>query len=300
MMAVAGELPTGPEWVYEYKWDGIRATVRTTSDCTRVYSRTGRDLTRAFPELAGLVDQLPDSVIDGELISLDASGAASFGRIIERMHTTDPAQVSRLVKSVPATYMIFDLLRLDGTDVRELPYATRRDLLDDLELAGPAWQTSPYLTDGPDAFHAAIENGLEGVMAKRMDSRYHSGVRSRDWVKVKPVHTADVVVGGWRRGARELGAMLVGEMVEPGRLRFRGRVGGGIGDKAQRDLLAALRPLETERSPFDTRLATEDARGTTWVRPELTVEIAYGVITDDGRFRFPRFRRIRPDKPPTD
>ncbi|WP_147137144.1 non-homologous end-joining DNA ligase [Stackebrandtia albiflava] len=298
MLAVSGELPVGPAWAYEYKWDGIRAVGRSASGRWRLASRTGREITTAFPELDGLAREVPDAVLDGELISLDDAGRVSFGRIIERMHTGDPAQVARLVTAVPATYIVFDLLWLDGNDLRGLPYTARRELLEDLELSGPAWQTPGYLTDGPTALDAAMDNALEGVVAKRRDSPYRPGVRSRDWIKVKPVKTVDLVVGGWRRRKRELGALLVGEQRADGRLRFRGRVGGGIGVADETRLLAALRPLVADDPPFATGLSSEDRRGATWVRPDVVVELDYGTVTDDGRLRFPRFRRMRPDKTP--
>jgi bifunctional non-homologous end joining protein LigD len=134
------------------------------------------------------------------------------------------------------------------------------------------------------------------VVAKRLSSTYRPGVRSPDWIKYKHDYTADFVVGGWRPGARVLGALLVGVMRPDGRLDLRGRVGGGISAAKERALLAALRPLVTDRSPFAGELAREDSRDATWVRPEVVVEVRYGEQTPDGRLRFPRLERLRTDK----
>lgn len=295
MLAVAGDLPTGDAWAFEFKWDGIRALVEVRDAQTRVYSRTGRDLTASFPELAGLSEQLPDALLDGELISLGPDGRPLFGRVVERMHTTDPARVARLRRSTPVTYMVFDLLRFDGGDTRPLSYNDRRALLSELDLSGEAWQTSPYHYDGEHVMTAALDNGLEGVMAKRLASTYQSR-RSHDWVKVKPTRSIDVVVGGRRRHIRQIGSLLVGEPTSTGALRFRGRVAGGISAAVESQLLELLAPLTTDASPFDGAVTADDAKGTTWVRPELVVEVAYGAITPDGRLRFPRLVRIRTDR----
>jgi bifunctional non-homologous end joining protein LigD len=196
--------------------------------------------------------------------------------------------------------MIFDLLRFGDTDLTGLPYADRREALVSLELAGPHWLVPPSYTDGPAMEAAARENALEGLVAKRTTALYRPGVRSPDWVKVKLERTEDLVIGGWRPGARQLGALLVGLPVGGGRLRFCGRVGGGISGAAESSLLAALRPLVSDASPFVEPLPREDAKDAKWVRPILVVEVKYGNRTPDGRLRFPRFVRLRPDKSPED
>jgi bifunctional non-homologous end joining protein LigD len=150
--------------------------------------------------------------------------------------------------------------------------------------------------DGQATMAAARENELEGVVAKRLSSVYRPGVRSPDWIKAKVEPTIDLVVGGWRPGARKLGALLVGAPRPDGRLLYRGRVGGGIGAAAERTLLAELAPRRTPDSPFVEEVPREDAKDAVWVRPELVVEIRYGALTPDGRMRFPRFLRLRVDK----
>jgi bifunctional non-homologous end joining protein LigD len=217
--------------------------------------------------------------------------------LAERMHVRDRARAAALAANTPVTYMIFDLLELHGEDLTGQPYQQRREALERLAPAGPRWLVPPRFPDGAATLAAATEHALEGVVAKRESSRYRPGVRSPDWVKVKLEQTGDFVVGGWRPGARRLGAMLVGTPVAGG-LVFRGRVGGGISAAAERALLAALAPLATDRSPFVEPLAREDARDARWVRPEMVVEVRYMQRTPDGRLRFPRFMRQRPDKAP--
>jgi bifunctional non-homologous end joining protein LigD len=298
MLATAGTLPVGPGWSYEFKWDGVRVLSVFEGGPPRLYARSGAVVTIAYPEVAAL--SLPDgSLLDGEMVVLDAGGRPSFTALAERMHVRDPNRAAKLAASLPVTYMIFDVLRLGGEDLTALPYRERRARLDELDVAGPHWMVPPVFADGPATAAAAQENRLEGVVAKRLASPYLPGTRSPDWIKVKFDHTGDYVVGGWRPGARRLGGLLVGLPGPDGTLRFRGRVGGGIGAAAEADLLAVLAPLATPSSPFGKgAVPREDARGAHWVRPELVVEIRYGNRTPDGRLRFPRFLRIRTDKTP--
>jgi bifunctional non-homologous end joining protein LigD len=191
--------------------------------------------------------------------------------------------------------MIFDLLGLDGHDLCAIPYQERRAALAELELNGEHWLVPPMFDDGPATRAASREYELEGVVAKRLSSPYRPGMRSPDWIKVKTERVSDFVVGGFRPGARELGALLVG-VPGPDGLEFRGRVGGGISASSERELLSTLRPLQTDHSPFAGLVPREDAKGALWVRPEIVVELRFGERTRDGRLRFPRFSRLRPDK----
>jgi bifunctional non-homologous end joining protein LigD len=299
MLAITGPLPAGEGWAYELKWDGVRALAVIAGGRLRLYARSGAEITAAYPELAGLIEVAADAVLDGEVVVLDPAGRPSFSALAERMHVRDRARASALAASSPVTYMIFDLLALDGTDLTGMPYRQRRQVLEELVPGGARWLVPPWFTDGPATMAAATEHTLEGVVAKRLDSPYRPGARSNDWIKVKRDLTGDFVVGGWRPGARRLGALLVGSPVSGG-LAFRGRVGGGISAAAERALLSALAPLATDGSPFVQPLSREDARGATWVHPELVVEVRYGERTPDGRLRFPRFVRARPDKAAAD
>jgi bifunctional non-homologous end joining protein LigD len=297
MLATAGPLPAAPGWSYEFKWDGVRVLSLFTGGPPDLFARSGAVVTAAYPEIADL--HLPEgTLLDGEMVVLDAAGRPSFTALAERMHVREKARAARLAVTVPVTYMIFDLLFYDGQDYTGLPYLARRERLEELDLAGARWMVPPSFGDGPATEAAARENHLEGVVAKRTDSVYLPGTRSPDWIKVKFDRTGDYVIGGWRSGVRKLGGLLVG-VPTPDGLAFRGRVGGGIGAVAEKELLGLLEPLADKDSPFAPgAVPREDARGAHWVRPGLVVEVRYGNRTPDGRLRFPRFLRVRDDKSP--
>jgi len=297
MLATAGTLPVGPGWSYEFKWDGVRVLSLFTAGAPDLFARSGAVVTAAYPEIADL--RLPEgTLLDGEMVVLDAAGRPSFTALAERMHVRERDRAARLAVTLPVTYMIFDLLYHEGRDCTALPYLARRERLEEMGLDGPRWMVPPSFGDGPATQAAARENRLEGVVAKRSDSVYLPGARSPEWIKVKFDRTGDYVVGGWRPGARKLGGLLVGVPTPTG-LAFRGRVGGGIGATAERELLAALEPLADRKSPFAPgAVPREDSRGAHWVRPELVVEVRYGNRTPDKRLRFPRFLRMRDDKSP--
>jgi bifunctional non-homologous end joining protein LigD len=297
MLATTGDLPVAPGWAYEFKWDGVRALATIQDGTLRLHARSGAEITLAYPELAPLAALVPDAVLDGEVVVLDAEGRPSFTALAERMHVRERARAARLAATVPVTYLVFDLLRLDRTDLTDRPWSTRRELLDSLDLHGPHWLVPPYFLDGAATLAAARENHLEGVVAKRISSVYRPGIRSPDWIKHKAEATAEFVIGGFRPGVRTLGGLLVG-VPGPDGLLFRGRVGGGISAASERILLETLRPLTVSQSPFATPLPREDAKDATWVRPEQVVELKYGQRTPDGRLRFPRFLRLRPDLTP--
>jgi bifunctional non-homologous end joining protein LigD len=299
MLATTGALPAGPEWSYEFKWDGVRVLALFAGGPPVLFARSGAVVTAAYPEIADL--HLPEgTLLDGEMVVLDAAGRPSFTALAERMHVRERNRAARLAVTAPVTYMIFDLLFFDGMDYTGLPYLARRERLEELDLGGTRWMVPPSFGDGPATEAAARENRLEGVVAKRSDSVYLPGTRSPDWIKVKFDRTGDFVIGGWRAGARKLGGLLVGTPAPDG-LAFRGRVGGGIGAVAEKELLAALEPLATTRSPFaPDAVPREDARGAHWVEPRLVVEVRYGNRTPDGRLRFPRFLRLRDDKTPAE
>ncbi|WP_433213915.1 non-homologous end-joining DNA ligase [Dactylosporangium sp. CS-047395] len=293
MLASPGVLPAGPGWAYEFKWDGIRAIAVVQAGVTRLFARSGAEVTAAYPELAGIGRGLADSVLDGEVVAMDEAGQPSFQVLAERMHVREPHRAARLAAAVPVTYLVFDALRAEGEEITGVPYRSRRERLEALPL-GPRAMVPPSFDDGPATVAASAENRLEGVVAKRADSLYHPGIRTSDWIKVKLEESAEFVVGGWRPGKRALGALLVGVPV-PGGLAYRGRVGGGISGASERALLAALEPLSTNQNPFAAAVPREDARGAVWVHPHLVVEVKFSHRTRDGRLRFPRFLRIRPD-----
>src|SRR3954447_2256251 len=237
MLARTGELPADEAgWAFEIKWDGVRAMAYIDGGRLRLEARSGRDITPRYPELRELGRALAgrEAVLDGEVVAFDADGRPSFQRLQGRMHLTSEHAVRRLSQSEPVAYIIFDLLWLDGHSLMGLPYTERRERLLELGLNGATWQTpASHVGDGAALLEASRAQGLEGIIAKRLDCPYTPGRRSPGWVKVKNVRETDVVVGGWlpgegKRGGR-LGALVVG-FYEDGELKYAGRVGTGFGE----------------------------------------------------------------------
>jgi bifunctional non-homologous end joining protein LigD len=309
MLATPADLPPtagDDQWAYETKWDGVRAIVYIDGGRVRVMSRNDRDVSVSYPELRRLGESLSSTalVLDGEIVAFDGAGAPSFARLQKRMHVAKPAEARKLAESDPAVYVIFDLLYLDGRSTLTLPYLQRRELLDGLALAGPSWQTPGYFRGGgADVLAASKELGLEGVVAKRIDSPYKPGRRSQDWRKVKNVRTQEVVVVGWKPGKgrreRTIGALLLAIPDAEG-LRYVGNVGTGFTDKMLAELLGTLRGSERKTSPLATPLTAVEARDARFVTPALVGEVAFGEWTPDGRLRHPVWRGLRADKAITD
>lgn len=312
MLATAGELPRPQDeaaWAYEMKWDGVRlvAYVGGHGGGVRLMTRNDREVARSYPELAVLADLLGGvpTILDGEVVALDHTGRPDFGRLQQRMHVVDPVAVRGLVEQVPVAYLAFDLLYLDGQDLVDLPYTARRELLEGLELDGPGVVAVPpvFAGDGAAALATSRERNLEGVVAKRRDSRYEPGRRSRSWIKVKHVRTQEVLVGGWRPGegrrAGGIGSLLMG-VPGPDGLDYVGHVGTGFSDVVLADLATRLAPLRRATSPFARELPRMDARDAIWVEPELVGEVGFGEWTADDRLRHPVWRGLRADKSPQD
>jgi bifunctional non-homologous end joining protein LigD len=291
---------------YEFKWDGVRAVVYVDGGRARVLSRNDRDVSSSYPELRVLAESLGSRrvVLDGEIVTLDDGGRPSFEALQARMHVTNPAQVRRLTQQVPITYLVFDVLYLDGRSLLDETYVERRRVLESLQLSGPSWQTPPHFEGGGrDVWDASKEQGLEGVIAKRLDSRYLPGKRSDLWLKVKNLRTQEVVIGGWKPGEGRrkgaIGSLLIGVPGADG-LDYVGHVGTGFTDAMLRELENLITPLAREDSPFASpvpRMHTKDAR---WVNPEVVGEVAFGEWTKAGILRHPRWRGLRPDKPAVD
>jgi len=303
MLATKGDhVPSGAGWSHEVKWDGMRVLVgRTSGDRTRsrplrIFSRNENDVTVSFPELHPLADLADDFLLDGEVVAL-GEGVPSFGALADRMHVRDATKARHLAEKNPVTLIAFDLLRLDGEDLCALPLSERRARLLTLGLDEVAWQVPPTYDDGQMLLEAAEQQGLEGIVSKRLSSPYRPGLRSRDWLKFPIRPTGSFVVGGFRHevgSTHRLGALLVGQPTGNG-LRFRGRVGSGIAGKAGRMLAELLLPQVTQESPFTEVLPRLDTLGTVWVRPEMVVDVQYLRLTTDGRLRQPAYRGIRTD-----
>lgn len=304
MMAVSGTLPRDDErWAFEVKWDGVRAVSYVDDGRIRLESRNLLDITPRYPELHDLPAALGanTAVLDGEVVTFDSDGRPSFGRLQHRMHVTGERAVRLLMGEYPVVYMVFDVLWLNGRWTLELPYRDRRKLLESLALQSPHWQTPrSHVGDGEAMLQASRERGLEGILAKQVDSVYEPARRSRSWVKVKNVRRQEVVVGGWLPGTGNrtgrIGALLVG-YYDNGELRFAGRVGGGFTDRMLAEVAADLAPLARSTSPFADKVPYRQAH---WVEPRLVADVEFGEWTPGGTLRHPRFKGLRDDKAPHD
>lgn len=301
MLATHGDhVPVGDDWQHEVKWDGVRALATVTDGAVRLTSRNDNRITDAWPELQAAPD-VADLVVDGEIIALNERGVPDFRVLAERIHRRKAAEVARLAQRVPATFMVFDVLRVDGEELLRLPLVERRERLLALDLGPSGWQVPPTYDDGAMLFDATLAQGLEGIVSKRRDSTYRPGERSPHWRKFAHRHRASYVVGGWRpqTGSRDrLGALLVGEPTASG-LAYRGRVGSGIGPRQARSLAALVADLGRTDSPFVDEVPKVDASGTQWLDPVLVVDVeTHGIGYE--RLRQPSFQGVRSDVTPED
>ncbi|MFA6298745.1 MAG: non-homologous end-joining DNA ligase [Nocardioides sp.] len=304
MLATKGtHVPSGAEWSHEVKWDGVRILADAGADPgadpagrVRMTSRNDNDVTAAWPELCESPLGGRDLLVDGEVIALNERGVPDFRVLQDRMHTRNATTARRLSQQVPATFMIFDLLRLDGSDLTDLPLEKRREVLSGLDLAGSTWQVPASYDDGAMLFDATLQQGLEGIVSKRLSSRYVFGQRTPHWLKFAHRHRLSYVVGGWRPQegtTSRLGAVLVGQPTATG-LMYRGRVGSGIGGKVSAALSDLLAPLERADSPFADDVPRIDTLGTHWVEPRVVIDVdTHGVGYT--RLRQPSFQGVRHD-----
>jgi bifunctional non-homologous end joining protein LigD len=309
MLARLGKLPREQQrWSFEIKWDGVRAIAYAQPGRLRLESRNLNEITGTYPEVRGILGDLgmSEAVLDGEIVAFDYSDPThpkpSFERLQRRMHVTSPAAVRRLSASVPVLYAVFDLLYLDGHSLMGLPYTERRARLEALELGGHAWRVpAAHPGAGTQLFEATREQGLEGVVAKRLDSRYEPGGRSGAWLKVKHTLRQELVIGGWLPGegrrAERIGALLMG-YYSGDDFVYAGRVGTGFTDRLLSELETRLAPLRRERSPFTT--GPKLPRNAVFVEPRLVAEIEFREWTADGVMRAPSFKGLREDKPAAD
>lgn len=308
MKAVSGELPTGDGWAFEVKWDGMRVLAALEEGVTRLVNGRGTDVTVRFPELAPLAEPLAAHQVglDGEVVVLTEEGRSDFGRMQHRMHLADAARAARGAQTEPVHYVAFDLVHLDGHDLVDLPYEDRRRLL--LQLVEPAPSVlvpDHHVGEGASLLAAATERGLEGLVAKRLSSRYEPGRRSPVWRKIKVRRRQEFVVGGWTPGEGNrtggLGALLVGyhDPEAPAGLRFAGAVGTGFAEPERARLQRRLDDLDGP-CPFVGPIPPLVARVARWVEPALVAEVAFGEWTADGRLRHPSYLGLRADKDPAD
>jgi len=309
MLARLSELPRDDgKWAVEVKWDGIRAIAYCKPGRVELQTRNLNDVTVQYPEVRRITRALGshEAVLDGELVAFDADGKPSFERLQQRIHNTDPNVVRRRMESYPVVYVVFDLLYLDGEDLCCEPYSRRRQLLVGLDLNGESWQTPGHsVGHAKELLAASKEQGLEGVMLKRVDSTYAPGKRTGAWLKVKNVSRQEFVVGGWTPGEgrrkSSVGALLVGYFEEDGGkpvLRYGGKVGTGFTDKELAALTARLAPLEQKENPFGAGPKTP--KGAHFVEPRLVAEVEFRELTKEGVVRHGAYKGLREDKSATE
>ncbi len=293
--------PDDANWAYEIKWDGVRAIAYSEPGRLRFESRNHNDISASYPELRAFNRALSShrAILDGEIVAFDENGKPSFGRLQGRMHISSESTARRRAKEIPVAYIVFDLLWLDGHSLMDLPYEERRERLKELALQGPNWQTPDHVVgDGAAVLEASVANGLEGVVAKRLDSPYEPGRRSPCWLKVKNVRREDVIVGGWLPGEGRrrdrIGALLVG-VPEDGRLRYAGRVGTGFTD-AELTRLAKVFEARPD-SPFAGEPEPQPPRDARFVQPTRVAEVEFTEWTSDGMLRHPSYKGLREEAP---
>jgi bifunctional non-homologous end joining protein LigD len=305
MLATAGDVPAGPGYGFEFKWDGMRVMLSVAGRQLRVLTRNGKEVAASFPELAALTDLLRGNAVtlDGELVALDPNGVPQFTRLQQRMHVATPP--AEMVAATPVRFFAFDVAYLDRPAM-SLAYRDRRDLLESLELRHPVIDVPPSFTEvsGPQMLEVARGNRLEGVVAKRLDSRYAPGTRSQDWIKTALFATAEIVLGGWTPGggnrAGSIGSLLMGMYDPAGALRHVGNVGTGFSQQELQMLLDRFAPLGQPTCPFEPPPPAMYARQARWLVPELVGEVVYRNWTADDRLRHTTWRGLRPDRNPQD
>lgn len=303
----AADIGEPDEWAYEMKWDGVRAVVTVHDGGVTLTSRNGHDMTASYPEFAALGERLSDvsgAVLDGEIVAVDAQGRPDFGLLQTRMKLTRPRDVERMRDRAPVRLLLFDVMALDDRSLQDDDYDARREALEQ------AVQLSPddRAIDVPPAFEGSLDEAmafskklrLEGVVAKRRDSDYSAGRRSRAWIKLKHHATQEVVIAGWRPGAGRradgVGSLLMGIPGDDG-LTYVGRVGTGFRDRDLDELLTSFRASARKTSPL-VGVPKADARDAHWITPNRVGEVEFAEWTSTGRLRQPSWRGWRPDKDP--
>jgi len=311
---LAQRVPVGG-FAYEVKWDGVRALAHVNQKRLSLLSRNNLDITAGYPELRELSRKFTaqDAILDGEIVALNSDGLPDFERLQHRMHVRDSSAALALSQSSPVTYILFDILYLNGHSIIDNSYTDRREKLFALKLAGPHWSTPEHFIGNPDSFiEATRELGVEGVMAKRLDSPYQPGLRSDAWLKIKHVRKQEFVIAGWQdgQGARRgvPGALLLGyydasaeearRRKQPQKLVYAGKVGTGFSVKALEDIQSRLSKHAIDSNPFEIDPPRE--RGTHFVRPELVAEVRFGSWTRSHILRHASFQGLRDDKSPGD
>jgi DNA ligase D-like protein (predicted ligase)/DNA ligase D-like protein (predicted 3'-phosphoesterase) len=298
MLAQTGRAPfNSKEWIFEIKWDGIRA-IGYVDDELRIVSRNGRELKENFPEFLELKELAADVVLDGEIVVMK-SGKADFQAILERSRSASARDIEYLSKESPATYIVFDILEKRGVSLIHLPLTERKRILRASLKEGQHIISSIFEEeDGKQYYDAAISRGIEGIVAKRKDSPYEPGTRSSNWLKIKELTSCDCVIFGYTSGQgnrkETFGALILG-LYNGGEPVYIGKVGTGFSEDTLEMLMQTVRDLQVKDATLKQVEVTEKV---TWVSPSLVCEVAYQSVTKDNRLRMPRFRRLRSDKTP--
>ncbi|MCI4568870.1 DNA ligase D [Lysobacter sp. CFH 32150] len=301
MLAEVADAPFNhADWMWEPKLDGYRVLAFIDEDGVKLRSRRGLELAKTFPKLAAELRQQATSgmIIDGEIVAFDASGKPSFNALQNRFQLKTERDITAADKNSPTLFYAFDLLHFEGIDLRKTPYRDRRRYLAQCLLPSPLVQLVHAADDGVALHSAALASGFEGVIGKRKDSTYQAGRRSTSWLKVKPTHSADFVIGGYTKGKGSrgsLGSLLIGYWDKDG-LRYASHVGSGFDDRTLAQVQARLEPLTARTCPFIEKPVVNGP--VTWVKPELVVEVNFQQWTEDGSLRAPIFLRLRDDVDP--
>lgn len=316
MLAKAGSLPIAneSEYGFEIKWDGIRTMFYLQENQYKLMSRNLKDITSQYPELIELANEVSNNhtemILDGEIVAFDSAGLPSFSRLQHRMGLSNDRIITEMVKKIPVHYIIFDIISLDNNLLVTKPYTERQNILASLMLKGTYWQTPGYhLSEGQNMLAASRQLGLEGMIAKRLDSAYHPGKRTGDWLKIKNQHRQELLIGGWvpGQGNREgkIGALLIGyyDMTpEEAKARnvsqqllYAGKVGTGFTQATLLTLAKLLTPLQRESNPFSQAIPVKDAH---FVEPLLVGEFEFTEWTPNHTLRHPSFKGLRNDKDP--
>ena len=297
MMARTAEKPfNDPEWVFEVKWDGIRAIAYVGEEVS-LKTRNDKELVTKFPELRELSELASDVVLDGEIIIL-TDGLPDFQAVASRNQASNPMDIQSLAAERPATYVVFDILEADGESLIDRPLHERVDILKTrLKQGRYIVRSEPIREYGEEYYEAAVQKNLEGIIAKRRESTYQPGTRSPDWLKIKQVKTCDCVIFGYTAGSgnrsSSFGALLLG-LYDEGKPVYVGRVGTGFSDRDLKDILSQLEPLKISKPWFNEPDIPSER---TWIEPKLVAQIGYQEVTQDQRLRAPRFQGLRDDKP---
>ncbi|GBG57462.1 ATP-dependent DNA ligase [Sporomusaceae bacterium FL31] len=312
MLAKSAALPEDDHnFSYEIKWDGIRAIAYIEPNQLRMLSRNSLDLTAQYPELQQLAIKCNNHslILDGEIVAFNTKGRPSFELLQQRMNLTSAKSINKMIQHIPVTYIIFDVLAFNGGLLLDQKYTNRRSKLESLMLSGPHWQVPDYTVGtGKEILEATRALGLEGIMAKRLDSAYHPGQRSDDWLKIKNIARQELIICGWvpGKGNRQgtIGALLLGyydhtpekakQLQQPQHLIYAGKVGSGFTKAILEKLQQLLQPLIRHSSPFNE----DTPRNSQFVEPHLVGEFAFTEWTSNHTLRHPVFKGFRTDKDP--